>query len=563
MLVAAGVRVHRARRLGVGVLALAALVGTISIAPTPAGTSRPSPRSSWSTALRRSSACACARAAGCTLGARLPRRVEVALRHRRQEQPRPAAAVELPTLRIAGVAQYDPMQAAARRRVSTAALAARRAGVDLEALVGVSAPSRTRRSGAPPQPPPDFHDTVVPRVAVEASGAGACRARGARPATSSSGARRAPGRVLLDADRHVLTVGAGFTCRAGWRRCSSTGSRSGTTLARTRASSGDFASFGLSLRGRPVRRAARSRRRSSRFCCAYCRAARRERGARQSQSTRSAFGSRARGHGRRGHRRAATTRRPTTTTRPAWCAGAICASISAIATRSRSSRMNGRDLGVDASRGFTDRAGRARPHRAVPLRLRRERCSCPISDSRACARCLRAAALRLLRQPHAAAVPRREPGDPDRARPVRRRRADVHVAHRRPPVPEGRVAVSDPDAELARHQRSMSTWWRCAIRRPASCGTRRAWLAVGVSYRHSFLARARSGSSASTATSAIRGCRRSCRTATLAARSMSTDLFQPWQLTGGVALRLTQRSLVDLRPDVRALERVPGAGVAI
>ena len=67
--------------------------------------------------------------------------------------------------------------------------------------------------GAPPQAPPGYHDTVVPRVAGEAT-----LRRGRLELAARLGyffewspAPDGPMRALLDADRHVVTAGGGLT----------------------------------------------------------------------------------------------------------------------------------------------------------------------------------------------------------------------------------------------------------------------------------------------------------------------------------------------------------------
>ena len=164
------------------------------------------------------------------------------------------------------------------------------------------------------------------------------------------------------------------------------------------------------------------------------------------------------------------------------------------------------------------------------------------ADARALA-AVRSAALRLLRQPAAAPVPGGQPGDPDRARPLRRRRADLHVAHGRPAVPQGLGRRQRSRRQLAGQPASTSIWSRCAIRRPASCGTRRPGSASGSPTATRSCSTSIS-SSASTATSAIPGSRPIVENGYLSAHSISTDLFQPWQLTAGGALRLERDLLV-------------------
>src|SRR5205814_645336 len=69
------------------------------------------------------------------------------------------------------------------------------------------------------------------------------------------------------------------------------------------------------------------------------------------------------------------------------------------------------------------------------------------------------------------------------------------------------------------------------------------WLTLGASYRHSFLLRLEQGFTIA-GTIGDPGKPPLIAGGTLTARTVSTDLFQPWQLTGGAAVRLTRRLLV-------------------
>ncbi len=245
VLVAAGLRVHRRVDIGVGVLALAALVGNISIADhggriitvaeeqlttslapivgvrvrtlrwlTLGAVFRGESKSTYDISVTNS------------LGARLP--------------------LTLPTLHIAGIAQYDPMQIAVEGAFKPLDWLTIDAGVTWKHWSGFGLPTENATLGTPPQPPPGFVDTAVPRLAFEAT------RRWSRIALTGragyffewSGAR---GPVLLDADRHVLTWGAGVTWSARVTTLQLDAFVQWHHLQPNAHVRGDFASFGLTL----------------------------------------------------------------------------------------------------------------------------------------------------------------------------------------------------------------------------------------------------------------------------------------------------------------------------
>lgn len=120
----------------------------------------------------------------------------------------------LPELRIAGVAQYDPLTVAAE--------AAWRPNGGPWLLLGQLAyerwsafplPTENPVADMPDQEPPGFHDTVVPRIAAEWQGRRGILDVAARggyfyvmtPAPEMTGQQ-----AFLDNDRHVLSVGLGL-----------------------------------------------------------------------------------------------------------------------------------------------------------------------------------------------------------------------------------------------------------------------------------------------------------------------------------------------------------------
>jgi long-chain fatty acid transport protein len=121
--------------------------------------------------------------------------------------------VTLPELRVAGVAQYDPLTLAAevawrarRHLLVSGQLAYERWSV-------FPLPTENPVASMPKQAPPGFHDTVVPRVAAEWRGSYGVYDLALRggywfawsPAPAMTGMQ-----ALMDNDRHVFTIGAGI-----------------------------------------------------------------------------------------------------------------------------------------------------------------------------------------------------------------------------------------------------------------------------------------------------------------------------------------------------------------
>ncbi len=121
--------------------------------------------------------------------------------------------VTLPAIRIAGNAQYDPwtvaVEAAWRVRPSLT-LTAHLAWQHWSAF---PLPTQNPVAATPPQEPPGFHDTAVPRLAIEQTGAalGGELALRAGYAFLWSPAPEQRGRQsLLDNHRHLLALGLGL-----------------------------------------------------------------------------------------------------------------------------------------------------------------------------------------------------------------------------------------------------------------------------------------------------------------------------------------------------------------
>jgi long-chain fatty acid transport protein len=209
--VSAGVRVHRRVELGVGVLALAALVGQIVISTDASGHATTLSNEELVTRL----------SPVVGLRVRATDRLRLGLVYRGESTAEYDVRIltklsglsdTIPTLLLRGVAQYDPHQLHLE-----AALAFGQAtlflGLAWKHWSGYPIPSENATPGTPAQPSPGLHDTVVPRLALEmrhgfARGVAVLRAGYAYELSPADAHTNTP---YLDADRHVLGCGGGIS----------------------------------------------------------------------------------------------------------------------------------------------------------------------------------------------------------------------------------------------------------------------------------------------------------------------------------------------------------------
>lgn len=121
--------------------------------------------------------------------------------------------LELPAIRIAGTAQYDPLT------VAVEAAWRWRPGLTLTGHLawahwsGFPLPTQNATTGTPAQEPPNFHDTAIPRVAIEyvrpALG-GSLAARGGYAFILSPAPEQTGRQTLLDNHRHLMSAGLGL-----------------------------------------------------------------------------------------------------------------------------------------------------------------------------------------------------------------------------------------------------------------------------------------------------------------------------------------------------------------
>ncbi len=121
--------------------------------------------------------------------------------------------LDLPEIRIAGAAQYDPLTVAleaAWRWRPDVTLTGHLAWAHWS---GFPLPTQNPVSGNPPQEEPGFHDTPVPRLAVEydrAALGGRLVARGGYAFIMSPAPEQRGEQTLLDNHRHVVSGGLGL-----------------------------------------------------------------------------------------------------------------------------------------------------------------------------------------------------------------------------------------------------------------------------------------------------------------------------------------------------------------
>jgi long-chain fatty acid transport protein len=121
--------------------------------------------------------------------------------------------VTLPEIRIAGAAQYDPLTIAAEaawRYTPATTLTGHLAWAHWS---GFPLPTQNPVTGTPPQEAPSFHDTAIPRLAVEHTRAalgGTFTARGGYAFLWSPAPEQTGRQSLLDNHRHLVAGGLGL-----------------------------------------------------------------------------------------------------------------------------------------------------------------------------------------------------------------------------------------------------------------------------------------------------------------------------------------------------------------
>jgi long-chain fatty acid transport protein len=216
LMVVAAARVHRRVRIGIGVLALAALIGNISITPDAGGR--------ITTVAEEQLVTDFAPLAGIRVEATRFMQLGLVLRGeskssydlRITNSLGPVLPISIPTLRVAGVAQFDPLQlqleAGFRHKWLVVDV-----GIAWKHWSAFPHPVENATPGAPPQPPTGYHDTAVPRLGLEGIGAwGKWRLAGRLGYFFEQSPAPHDQAILVDADRHVITAGLGWGWGSAW-----------------------------------------------------------------------------------------------------------------------------------------------------------------------------------------------------------------------------------------------------------------------------------------------------------------------------------------------------------
>jgi long-chain fatty acid transport protein len=249
ILIGFGVKLHERVSLGLGVLALAALRGEITLRSEAGGR--------ISTVSEQQMTADIAAVAGIRVVAARWLKLGVAYRGESRStydiqvknSLGAAIPITLPIIRIAGTAQYDPHQLALEGAFRATHWLTIATGVTWKHWSSYDPPVQNATSGAPAQASPEYHDTVVPRLAFEAIGAwGRVRLAGRLGYFFEwSPAPQGPDRIYLDADRHVLTGGAGLEFNGRLISFQIDAFAQWHHLDGNPRAGGDAASFGLAL----------------------------------------------------------------------------------------------------------------------------------------------------------------------------------------------------------------------------------------------------------------------------------------------------------------------------
>ncbi len=213
--VALGYRLRPRWSVGLGVNALAVLRGGIDVTTDGSGRFTTQSEQRLLTRFAPIAGLRWQRSARLTLGAvaRAPSRSDYDIRVTNDLSD--VLPLALPAIRIAGAAQYDPLTVA----VEAAWVA--RPGMTLTGHLawqhwsGFPLPTENAVAGNPTQAAPGFHDTAVPRLAVEqvrAALGGELALRGGYALLLSPAPEMRGRQSLLDNHRHLLAAGVGL----GW-----------------------------------------------------------------------------------------------------------------------------------------------------------------------------------------------------------------------------------------------------------------------------------------------------------------------------------------------------------
>lgn len=211
VLLGGAVRLPRGLSIGVGVLALAALTGEIRIAPDASRRITAASQEELVVDYAPIVGLRWQLRPALRLGAVFRGESKSAYDTQVRSELGDVVPVQLPPIRISGVAQYDPLQLAVEAAYGLSAGLLLVANLTWKHWSAYRSPVDPATPGAEAPPDPGFHNTVVPRLALEWLPA---RERVVvrlgyfyewSPAPTD-----ATGRALLDADRHVVSAGLSY-----------------------------------------------------------------------------------------------------------------------------------------------------------------------------------------------------------------------------------------------------------------------------------------------------------------------------------------------------------------
>ncbi|MCA9673695.1 MAG: hypothetical protein H6708_13850 [Kofleriaceae bacterium] len=209
---AAGARITSRLDVGVGVVALAVLQGSIAVSTDAAGRFTTASEQQLLTRLAPVAGVRWHARDDLDLGAvaRAPSRSDYDILV--TSDIGDVVPIELPPIHIAGAAQYDPGTVAIEAAWQTSPGLTLSAQLQWQHWGAFPLPTKNPTEGTPAQELPDFHDTVVPRLAIERvgrRGATTLAARGGLAFVMSPAPEQSGRQSLLDNHRVIGAAGVG------------------------------------------------------------------------------------------------------------------------------------------------------------------------------------------------------------------------------------------------------------------------------------------------------------------------------------------------------------------
>lgn len=213
LMVALGVRLSPRWSVGVGVNSLAILRGTIDVTTDGAGRFTTQSQQRLLTRFAPIVGARYTHSDTLTLGAvaRAPSRSDYDIVVTNDLTA--VLPLSLPIIHVAGTAQYDPLEVAVEAAWRAAPSTTITGHLAWHRWSGFPLPTRNPVDGNPPQEAPGFHDTAVPRLAIEhvrAALGGSFAARAGYAFLWSPAPEMRGRQSLLDNDRHELSAGLGL-----------------------------------------------------------------------------------------------------------------------------------------------------------------------------------------------------------------------------------------------------------------------------------------------------------------------------------------------------------------